>query len=275
MRRKNFIKTLIIHTLVVVVLLVALFPFIWMISTAFKAPDEVFSIPPNLIPNKIGIKNFTKVFPQVDFIRLFINSTIYALGSTVLYLFIIAPAGYVLAKYNFRGKKIIFICILASMMIPVEVLIVSLFQLLVKLGWLNTYIGMILPRVVDPFGIFLLRQHFLTIPTDYIYAGRIDGCSEFGIFQKIMLPMASSTLAVAGIFMFTWRWNELLWPLIAANKVEMHTLQVGISLFIKEWYVEWNYMFAFCLLSILPIIILFIFLQKYFVKGVIMTGIKG
>jgi ABC-type glycerol-3-phosphate transport system permease component len=272
---KKYLKAATIYIAVWVIVVTAVFPFLWMFSSSLKSVHETFSIPPRLIPEELRFDNFVEVFSRVDVLRSLANSAIYALGSVALYLVIAPLAGYALAKYTFPGRQLIFLAVLATMMIPIEVLLVPLFKLLINLRWLNTYHGLILPRVVEPFGIFLLKQHFSTIPDDYLDAARIDGCSEFGIFRRIMIPLSSGPLAVTGLFMFTWRWNELLWPLIVANRHEMHTIPVGIAMFIREWYVEWNYLFALCTVAIVPIIILFICLQKYFMEGAIMSGIKG
>jgi ABC-type glycerol-3-phosphate transport system permease component len=261
-----------------IVILFAIFiflPFLWMFSTSIKHLSEVYSIPPNLVPKNFSPENYIVAFTRTKALRAFFVSTVYSFGCVILYLFIAALAGYAFARYHFPGKNILFLMVLATLMIPIEVNIVPLYRLLKKLGWLNTFQGMILPRVVEPFGIFLMRQHFQTIPNDYVDSARIDGCTEFGIFRKVMLPMSIPPIITAGLFMLLWRWNELLWPLIISTSSHMRTIQAAISLFVLERYTEWNYLMALCVVAIIPMFALFILIQKYFIKGLVITGLKG
>jgi len=258
--------------------LLALFiftPFLWMFSTSIKPLGEVYGIPPTLLPQVFSPENYLIAFQRSQAPRAFFVTVVYAVGCVVLYLFIAALAGYAFARYNFAGKNLLFILVLATLMIPIEVNLLPLYRLLKGLGWLNTFPGLILPRVVEPFGVFLFRQHFQTIPDEYTDSARIDGCRELGIFWRIMLPLSVPPTIVAGLFMFLWRWNELLWPLVISTGNRMRTIQTVISLFVRERYVEWNFQMALCVAAILPIFVLFISIQKYFVQGVVLSGIKA
>ncbi|HHV63021.1 MAG TPA: carbohydrate ABC transporter permease [Firmicutes bacterium] len=268
-------KKVIPYILAIGLALFVLLPFLWMFSTAVKPLKETFSWPPYLIPHDWSLENFPISVQRSNAIRALLVSSIYTVGCIVLYLIVASLAGYGFAKYKFPGDSILFLLVLGTVIIPIEVIIAPLFMLLKSLGWVNTFHGMILPRVVEPFGIFLLRQHFKTIPDDFLDAARIDGCSEFGILWKVVLPLSLPPLTVTGLFMFLWRWNELLWPLVVGSGEAQRTIQVAIALFQHEWFVEWNYLMALCVIAIIPILILFILLQRYFIQGVVMSGLKG
>jgi ABC-type glycerol-3-phosphate transport system permease component len=265
-----------VYYLLAVLLALAIFlPFLWMFSTSIKPLREVYSIPPTVIPRDFAPENYPIAFQRAAALRAFFVTAVYALGCVVLYLFVAALAGYAFARYRFYGKNLLFILVLATLMIPIEVNLLPLYRLLKSIRWLNSFQGLILPRVVEPFGIFLFRQHFQTIPDEYVDSARIDGCRELTIFRRIMLPMSTPPVIVACLFMFLWRWNELLYPLVICTSNLMRTIQVVISLFVRERYVEWNFQMALCVAAILPILILFIAIQKYFVQGVVLTGMKG
>jgi ABC-type glycerol-3-phosphate transport system permease component len=266
---------IIYYALAVLLVLFIFVPFFWMFSTSVKPLREAYSIPPTIVPQDFSPENFPIAFERAQALRAFFVTAVYALGCVVLYLVVAAFAGYAFARYRFYGKNILFLMVLATLMIPIEVNLLPLYRLLKALGWLNSFQGLILPRVVEPFGIFLFRQHFQTIPDEYVDSARIDGCREVTIFRRIMLPMSIPPVVVVCLFMFLWRWNELLYPLVISTSNQMRTLQVVISLFIRERYVEWNFQMALCVAAIMPILILFIAIQKYFVQGVVLSGMKG
>lgn len=265
----------VIYSFLAVLAFVMIFPFLWMFSSAVKPMAEIFSSPPHLIPKEFKWENFIYVWERAHLGRVFKNSLIYAGGSAILSLFITVITAFGFAKYNFFGKNILFLLFLVTIMVPVESLMVPLFIILNKIGWLNTYQGLILPRVVSVFGIFLLRQHFMSIPNDLLDAARIDGTSEWGLLTRIMIPLSKPVLAVVALFNFLWRWNELMWPLIVATKQENYTIQVAISSFQQQFFIEWNYLMATVCLSIIPLFALFMYAQRYFIKGVTLTGLKN
>jgi ABC-type glycerol-3-phosphate transport system permease component len=263
------------YALAVLLALFIFLPFFWMFSTAVKPLDEAYSIPPTLFPRDFSPENFPIAFERAQALRAFFVSALYAVGCVSLYVVVAALAGYAFARYHFTGKNLLFVLVLATLMIPIEVNLLPLYRLLKSLGWLNSFAGLILPRVVEPFGIFLFRQHFQTIPDEYVDSARIDGCRELSILWRIILPMSIPPVVVACLFMFLWRWNELLYPLVIATSNRMRTVQVVISLFVRERYVEWNFQMALCVSAILPILILFVAIQKYFVQGVVLSGMKA
>jgi alpha-1,4-digalacturonate transport system permease protein len=265
--------TIITYLILLVLAVSTIFPFFWMFSTSLKPLKEVYTLPPSLIPQEVRIENFLEAFERVNFTQALINSVVYVALCIAFYIPISALAAYSFAKYRFKGDTLLFLLVLGALMVPLEATIVPIFTILLKLKWIGTYQGLVLPRVVEPFGIFLLRQHFKTIPNDLLDASRIDGCSELGILFKIMLPLSIPPLVVMVIFMFIWRWNELLWPLVVGGNA-IRTIQPAITLFKYERFVEWNLLMALCVIAVIPILILFFSLQKYFIEGVVNTGLK-
>lgn len=251
-----------------------IFPFFWMFSSSLKPLREVYTWPPTLIPKEVRFQNYPEAFEKVNFSRALLNSALYVLLCIIFYVPISALAAWGFAKYQFKGSNLLFLLVLGAIMVPLEATIVPLFIILSKFKWIETIQGLVLPRIVEPFGIFLLRQHFKTIPDDLLDASRIDGCSELGILFRIALPLSIPPLIVIVIFMFIWRWNELLWPLVIGGGA-VRTIQPAIALFKYEHgFVEWNYLMALCVIAVIPVMLLFLFLQKYFVEGAISSGLK-
>jgi multiple sugar transport system permease protein len=255
--------------------IVMLVPMIWMISTAFKPLDQVFAIPIQWIPREFHFENFTLPFQQRPFFRYFINSGIVAVVVTFTNLFFSSLAAFGLAKYNFPGRKIIFILILSVMMLPIEVRVVPLFLLVRALGLVDTYLGLIVPASITAFGVFIMHQFLVTLPTEYIEAGRIDGLSEFGIFLKIVLPLSKPALSALTIFVFLDSWNDYFWPLVATSTDSIRTLPLGLALFENIYFTQYNQVMAVSLLVTLPVLIVFLIMQKRFIEGMVMSGIKG
>jgi multiple sugar transport system permease protein len=255
--------------------IIMLLPVIWMLSTAFKPLDQVFAIPIQWMPRELHFENFVLPFQQRPFFRYFINSGIVAVAVTVTNLFFSSLAAFGLAKYNFPGRKVIFILILSVMMLPIEVRIVPLFLLVRSLGLVDTYLGLIVPASITAFGIFIMHQFFVMLPTEYIEAGRIDGMSEFGIFSKIVLPLSKPALSALTIFVFMDSWNDYFWPLVATSTDSVRTLPLGIALFENIYFTQYNQVMAVSLLVTLPVLIVFLIMQKRFIEGMVMSGIKG
>ncbi|MBZ4647499.1 MAG: transporter permease, partial [Clostridia bacterium] len=182
---------------------------------------------------------------------------------------------YTFAKHKFKGRKILFILVVSTLMIPMQIIMVPNFIIVSTLGWLNTYTGLVVPRAAEAFGLFLSKQFMEDIPYELIEAARIDGESEFRIFIKIILPNCKPLIAVLAIFTFMWRWNDFIWPLIITSKKEMYTVQLGMSTLVGQFYVEWNSLMAIALLSILPMLIIFLIFQKFFVQGIATSGLKS
>jgi multiple sugar transport system permease protein len=252
-----------------------LIPFLWMLSTSLMDEMEVYQFPPKFIPSLWKWGNFAEAMTLQPFGRFFLNSLIVALASVVGQLTFCSMAAYAFARLQFRGREKIFILYLSTMMIPAIVTIIPAFLIITTFGWMNTYWALFSPTVSSVWGIFLLRQFFLTIPKEFEDAARVDGASEFMIFLKVILPLSKPALATLAIFAFMGSWKDFLWPLIVTNRIDMRTVEVGIASFSNLYTTDWPHQMAAAVVVMLPIIIVFLFAQKYFVKGITMSGIKG
>ncbi|NWG18591.1 MAG: carbohydrate ABC transporter permease [Chloroflexi bacterium] len=250
-------------------------PFLWMLSSALKPANEIFANPPILISPNSSLNNFQEVFRQAPFERYMFNSFFVAGTVTVVALLLHAMAGYALARLDFPGKRVVFIGIIATLMIPFYTILIPLALLVRELGWINTYAALIIPAIPHAFGIFWLRQFFLGLPTELEEAARIDGASRIGVFFLVALPLARPVLAALAVFFFLANWDSFLWPLIAANEPDMRMVQVGIQSFTGEHGSAWELIMAASVIAILPTLALFFGLQRFIVASVKMTGLKG
>ena len=255
--------------------LVMLFPLFWLLSSAFKPLGETLLWPPRLLPIQFRPQNFIEAWQMSHFTRVLFNSGVVTVATTVLSVLVNSMAGYGFAKFRFPGRNILFALVLGTLMVPFQVIMVPLFFILRDLDWLNTYHGLVMPRVADAFGIFLMRQFIQSIPSELTEAARIDGASELTIFWRIVLPLCKPAIAVLAIFTFMWRWNDLLWPLVAVTSQDMYTVQLALANFQREYFVEWHYLMALTAVSVLPIMALFLRFQRYFVAGITLSGLKG
>lgn len=256
---------------------VMVFPFFWMITSSFKTLTEIVRIPPTWFPSQLYLDNYVFAFTTHPLFRYLLNSIVVSTSITIVHLFTSSAVGYILAKYKFKGKELLFYAILAKMMIPIHVIIIPVFSMIVGLRWINTYQGIVVPLMISSFSIFLMRQFIEDIPSSYIDSARLDGCSEFGIYWWIILPSIKPALATVGIFAFCWSWDLLLWPLIVVQTNEMKTLPLGLASFVAgEGGYAMNYgaHVAASTFALLPIIVAFLFAQKYFIRGITLTGIK-
>lgn len=249
-------------------------PLTWLFLSSFKTQAELGQRPPSLLPNSFGLDNYTKALESFGFVTYLTNSVIVTVGATVLTLVINSMAAYAFAKFNFRGKDFLFIVTLSTIMIPIQVILIPIYQVVASFGMVNTYWGLIIPAAATPTGVFLLRQYMLGIPDELIEAARIDGMGEFRLFLTIILPLAKPALAVLAIFSIIWRWNDFLWPLIVAQDSSLYTLPVAIALFNSQLVVPFNMVLAMSVLTILPVIVIFLFLQRSIVTGIAQTGLK-
>jgi ABC-type glycerol-3-phosphate transport system permease component len=267
---------ILIHVLLIIFTVVTLFPFIWMISSAFKSVSEIYAVPPSIIPKVVIPNNFSLLLESYDFVLWYMNSVkviIMRMGFTLTFC---ALGGFALAKYNFPGKKQIFMLIIGSMIIPYRVLIIPMFLTIHKLGLFNTHIALILPWIATPFGIFMMRQYLITIPDEMIEAARIDGASGFLIFLKIILPLGKAGLSSLSVVIFVWTWTAFIWPLIVLFSSEKFILTIGMSNIVGGFGGD-NYigqLMAGATLAVIPILILFLFIQRYFVAGITSGAIK-
>ncbi len=255
---------------------VSLFPLDWMVTTAFKPPTAVMSLPPEWIPTSMSFNNFREAFANSPVGRWTFNSFFMALSVTAFQLLFATMAGYGFSKKQFPGREILFWVYVSSMMIPGFALIIPLFTLMTKFGLVNTYLGLIAPGLSAPFGVFLMRQFIQTLPTELIEAATIDGCSEIGVFTHIILPLSKPGMAVLGIFVFMGQWNAFFWPLIVVNSAEMMPLTVGFALLAnRELRVNYGAMMAAGTYMALAQFMVFFAFQRYFVQGITVGGIKG
>jgi lactose/L-arabinose transport system permease protein len=264
-----------LYFLLLIGVMVSLFPFYWAFIGATRESGEIFSIPPNFLPGDNALENFQNLQAQINFTRVMMNSAIIAVSYTVLGVLICSLAGYAFAKFSFRGREAIFFVLLLAIMIPYHVTLVPLFQMMNTLGWLNTYQAIILPNLAFPFGIFLMRQNMRSIPDDLLEAARVDGCGELRIFWQIVLPTMRPALAALAIFMFVYQWGNFLWPLIALRTDDMYTIPVALSSLIGLQRIDYGQLMMGTTLSVIPIMIFFLVLQRQFISGILSGSVKG
>ncbi|OCA85826.1 sugar ABC transporter permease [Bacillus sp. FJAT-27225] len=248
-------------------------PFVWMILSAFKPESEVMQLTPTLFPEEFTLENFENLFVNMNF-GVYLKNTIIIVLWSFFGLFLNAMAGYAFAKYQFKGRDKLFYLVLATMMIPGQVTMIPVYLILNEMGLTNTMAGIVLPSLVSAFGIFLFRQFMSTIPDELLEAARLDGASEFRVFLQIVLPMSKSILAVQGILTFIAGWNSFLWPLIIANDESLYTLSVGLSLLKGQYASNFALQMAGSTFMVVPIIVIFIFFQKYIIDGYTISGMK-
>lgn len=252
-----------------------LLPFVWMILTSVKPSSEVLKMPPKWIPSTIQWKNYVKAFQAVPFFTYLKNSILVTVMITSCELLTVTLAAYAFAQLEFRGKQVLFLLLVATMMVPGEILTIPNFVTLARLGWINTYKAMVAPWATSVFSIFLLRQQFASIPQSYYKAARMDGCSDLRYLFTVMVPMSRPTLVSIALLKIINSWNSYLWPLISTNSREMRTLPVGLAYFSTEAGTDYNTLMAFSLMIIAPTIIVYLLTQKYIIQGVSKTGLKG
>ncbi|MFO7546699.1 MAG: carbohydrate ABC transporter permease [Trueperaceae bacterium] len=224
---------------------------------------------------RFATENYSESFRRFDFATYLRNSVVVTVVATLLTLVINSMAAFALSKYRFRGRNVIFVVIIATLMIPISVILVPVYLVITQVGWVNSLWGVIIPGAATPTGVFLLRQYMLTIPDEMLDSGRIDGASEWRIYWQIVLPLAAPALAVLAIFSVMWRWNDFLWPLIVLTRSELFTLQVGLNAFQGELQVQWHFVLAMTVMTLLPITLVFSLLQRFITTGIAGTGVKG
>ncbi|HEY0259852.1 MAG TPA: carbohydrate ABC transporter permease [Lacisediminihabitans sp.] len=252
----------------------ALVPFIWMVSGSFRSESDLFHNPASLFPTSWTLHGYEGVWKQLPFLRLLLNTFVFAGVTTVLCLLFDSMCAYALARLRFRGRTLCFWLVIATLMVPFQVTLIPVFIELFHLNWLNTYQGLIIPRATSAFGIFLLRQFFISIPTELDEAARIDGAGHFRIYWNVILPLAKPALATVALLNFMNLWNDLLWPLVITSSSTMRTLPAGLTLFGGQHVTDHAVLLAGATISLLPLALAFFFAQRYFVAGVATTGLK-
>lgn len=255
--------------------LVMLIPIIWVLLGAFKPDTEIISYPPTLFPKEFTLKNFTKCMQRIDIIQYIKNSIIFSFGTTIPSLLVNSLAGYAFARYEFKGKNLIFVIFLATMMIPFQVIMIPEFLEIHMFGMYDNYWGLIVPKIASAYWIFMMRSAFAGLPRELEEAARIDGLNELGIYSRIMLPLIKPALVTMIILSINGNWNDLLWPLIMTSSSEMRTLANGLAMFVGARTIEYGAAFAGAFISLIPMLLLYIFGQKYFVEGQATSGLKG
>lgn len=250
-------------------------PFIWMISTSFKLPGEVISFPPHLIPQKPTLEHYIRVFTELSFARYYFNSLYIATIITLVCLFTSSLGGYVFAKFKFWGQGVLFIMILSTIMMPSSVQMVPLYLIMKKFHWLNTHYALIFTSLISTFGFFLMRQYMYNIPNELRESALIDGCSEFGVFWKIIFPLVKPALAALTIFVFMQSWDMFIWPLIVLDTKTLYTLPVGLATFSMQWWTNYALVMTGATVSVIPVLVVFLFMQRQFIEGIVLSGLKA
>jgi len=274
--RGAVIARAVVYGILILGCLYTLVPFLWMILTSFKSATEIIRLPPTLVPENFTVQSYRSIFtdPHVPLAKFYMNSIIVSVAIVFMVLFTSSLAGFVFAKYRFWGKDFFFTMILATMMIPFQVLMIPAYLILVKLGLVDNLLGLIVPGATSAFGIFLMRQFVESIPSELIDAARIDGSSEFGIYARIILPQMGAALATLGIFQFMGTWNDYLWPLIVITSTEKRTLPIMLSWYSTQHGSRHDLTMAASILVIIPVLIAYFIFQRWVVRGIALTGFK-
>ncbi len=274
MKKKALNAKIISYIILSIGSIIMIIPFIWMLSTAFKPQAEVFRLPPTLIGSRIEFGNFARVSDRFPFWLFFLNSLKISAVVVIAQLVTSSMAGFAFARLKFKGRELIFFFYLATMMIPAQVTIIPNFLLMGQLGLVNTHQALYLPALVSAFGTFLMRQFFITVPPSLEEAAKIDGCTPFGVYRRIFLPLSTPMTATLAIFVLMGIWNDYYNPLIYITTVEKMTLPLGLALMQGMYSTDWTVLMAGTTLSLIPIITAFLFAQDLFVKGVMLSGVK-
>ena len=275
MKRKAPLPTLALHAALVLGALVTLTPLLWMVSASFMSPGESNSFPPRLLPQDPTLQNYVELFTRLNLARYLLNSTLVAVSATLISLIINSMAGYAFAKLRFAGRERVFHVLLAALVIPGQVGMLPLFLLLRAMGLVNTMAGVVVPFMAGIFGIFMIRQYALSIPDDLLDAARVDGAGEYRIFWNIVIPVIQPILVTLAVFTFLSAWNDFMWPLIVLSDDAKYTLPVALASLSGEHVQDTGLMMAGSVLTVLPVVALFIVLQRAYIRGVMMGSVKG
>jgi multiple sugar transport system permease protein len=274
MRLKQQFNTYLLRFVLVIGSIIMVAPFYWMVLTSLKSKSEIVRIPPSFFPESLSLTNYVEAWGRLDFPVLLRNSIFLAVVMTIIQLLTSSLVGYVFAKIQFPGREVLFVIVLSTMMIPFSVVMIPLFLLIAKLKLANSYLGIIVPGLFSTFSIFLMRQFMGGIPDELLDAARIDGANEFRIFTSVVLPLSKSPLAALGILSFLGQWDSFLWPLIVLTDSDLFTLPVGLALFNNRFYTEYGPLLAGATIAVIPILIVFISAQRFFMESVALKGMK-
>ncbi|GHO92089.1 sugar ABC transporter permease [Reticulibacter mediterranei] len=269
------VGTVLVNAILILLVVLTIVPFLYMMFSAFKPNTEIFGTPITFFPQNPTFENVQSLIANFPFARWAFNTVIVAVVGSLLSVLLSSLAGFAFAKYEFRYKNVLFMLMLATLLIPNQVLLVPQFEVVRTLGWFNTYEGLIIPRAVGAFGIFLMRQYTVSLPSELLDAARIDGATEFGIWWRIVLPLVRPGLAVLGILSFTGLWNDFFWPLIITTDPSMFVVNLGISSLVGPYDYQYGILLSGTLLACLPVIIIFLFFQRQFIAGFTEGAFKG
>jgi multiple sugar transport system permease protein len=263
------------YFVVIALLIAVLHPFLWILISSFKFEKDLIKFPPTFFSETYTFDSYLLVWDRIPLMDFFLNTVIFAGGVMVVSVFFDSMAGYAFARIKFKGRKALFTVILITMMIPFQVLMIPLFVQVYKLGMLDTYWGLIIPRAASAFGIFMMRSFFVALPKDLEESGRVDGLNEFRIYWNIILPLCKPAMITLGIFLLMNNWNDLIYPLMLTSSTEMRTLSAGLAMFVGQRTIDYGATLAAATLSLTPLVFVYIMAQKYFVQGVATSGLKG
>jgi multiple sugar transport system permease protein len=273
--RRYFVEDGIRHLILAPMALVIVFPILWMVLTSLKPSAETILWPPRLLPNAPTLGNYREVFLRWPFLRFFLNSLLVSGVSTVAILLTSSSAGYAFAKIKSRILNFLFFVVIATIIVPFESYMIPVYLLVNRLTWLNSYPGLILPFIIMAFGIFFMRQTIQSIPDELIQAARIDGCSEFYIYWKIILPLSAGPLSALAIYAFLNVWGFFTWPLIITTTQNMYTTEIGLAMFQNQFFIEYSLVTAGATVTALPLLVVFFIFQRRIITGITLTGLKG
>ncbi len=268
------LNKILIHILAVAIAALTLIPFLWMVSASFMHQGGANQFPPRFIPDSFSLEHYLRLFKSMNIARNFLNSLILSISITGLSLLVNSMAGFAFAKFHFPGKESLFKLLLAAMIIPAQVTMLPLFLMMNQMGLINSYLGVIIPGMASIFGIFLIRQYINSLPDSLIEAARLDGATDFQIYWRIVLPLAKPILVTLGLFTFMGTWNDFMWPLIIMTRENMYTLPVAMANLSGEHAQDTELMMAGAVLTVLPVIVVFMALQKFYIEGIMLGSVK-
>ncbi len=267
-------RAALIHAVLLAGALVMVTPFLWMVTLSLK-PVELTYQPPHLIPTRFEVSNYSRAWQAAPFARYYFNSVVMTGGIVVSQVLLSSLAAYAFARLRFPGRDILFLIFLGTMMVPFHVILIPSYLIINRLGWVDSYAALIVPRMVSAFGIFLLRQYYQGIPQELDEAAMIDGLGRLGTWWRIIVPLSAPGLATLGIFAFMFGWNDFLWPLVVTNDPDMRTVQLGLAMFQGRYGTQWTVLMAGTVTATLPTLAVFLLGQRWFIQSVAQTGVKG
>jgi multiple sugar transport system permease protein len=274
LQRRQRLAQAAVHVILILICVLFVLPFLYMFLSSFKPALEIIKMPPSFFPKKFTLVNYQTIFERLKFWRYFMNSVITSGSITVIAVFTSSLAGFVFTKFKFPGKEVVFVLFLAGLMIPFAIIVMPMYLFISAAGMQNSYLGLILPLCVSPFGIFLMRQFMEGIPGELVEAARIDGASNMWIYGRVIVPLAAAGMGAVAVFTFLWSWNQLWWPLMVVSKEAMRTLPLGVAALTFQIAKRYDMIVTGASLAVAPVMVVFIFAQRTLIKGMMLTGLK-